>query len=78
MSKFFRRASDDDEDPITLALAPPENETPAGRQERLAAEAEARKRSEAIDEEIHRQKMEKKRGPKSVRILLLGEIHHTL
>ncbi|PPQ93666.1 hypothetical protein CVT25_012725 [Psilocybe cyanescens] len=73
MSKFFRRASDDDEDPITLALAPPENETPAGRQERLAAEAEARKRSEAIDEEIHRQKMEKKRGPKSVRILLLGK-----
>lgn len=77
MSKFFRRSSDEgDEDPIATALAPPGNETPLERQERLAGEAEARQRSEAIDEEINRQRIEKKKGPKCIRILLLGECHH--
>ncbi|KAH9485212.1 Guanine nucleotide-binding protein alpha-4 subunit [Psilocybe cubensis] len=74
MSKLFRRSLEEgDEDPIALALAPPGNETPLERQERLAAEAEARQRSEAIDEEINRQRMEKKKGPKCIRILLLGQ-----
>ena len=63
-------------DPLALAIAPPRDESPVEREARLAAQAEAQKRSDAIDEEINRQRLELKRAPKSVRVLLLGEWPH--
>lgn len=62
----------DRDDPLSKAIAPPENETHEEMQARLAAQAEAQKRSDAIDEEINRQRSEMRRAPKSVRVLLLG------
>lgn len=61
-----------DEDPLTKAMAPPPNESEVERQVRLAAEREAQKRSDAIDEELDRQRTLEKRT-KCIRILLLGE-----
>jgi guanine nucleotide-binding protein subunit alpha len=58
-------------DPLTRALAPPPNETPAQRDARLKAEKEAKLRSDAIDEEINRQRVAEKKE-RSVRVLLLG------
>ncbi|KAJ3507338.1 hypothetical protein NLJ89_g6356 [Agrocybe chaxingu] len=76
MSRFLRRRStigNEDDDPLSKALAPPDHETPAEREARLAAQAEAQKRSDAIDEEINRQRLENKKAPKPVRVLLLGQ-----
>ncbi|KDR75295.1 hypothetical protein GALMADRAFT_268845 [Galerina marginata CBS 339.88] len=79
MPKFLRRRSirgdptPEKDDPFISVMAPPENETPAECEARLAAEAEAQKRSDAIDEEINRQRIENKKAPKSVRVLLLGQ-----
>lgn len=67
------RGDPDKDDPLARVIAPPENETQAEYAARLAAEEEAQKRSDAIDEEINRQRLENKRAPKSVRVLLLGE-----
>jgi guanine nucleotide-binding protein subunit alpha len=61
-----------DEDPLTKALAPPANETEAERKARLAAEGEAQKRSDMIDDELNRQRVVEKKA-KCVRVLLLGE-----
>lgn len=78
MPKFLRRRSllqreSDKDDPLSKLMAPPDNETPQQARLRLAAEAEAQQRSDAIDEELNRQRLESKRAPKSVRILLLGQ-----
>ncbi|PIL27629.1 hypothetical protein GSI_10781 [Ganoderma sinense ZZ0214-1] len=62
-----------DGDPLAFVLAPPPNETEEQRQIRLAAEAEAKRISDAIDEELQRQAKAEKRGPKPVKILLLGQ-----
>ncbi|GLB37329.1 putative guanine nucleotide-binding protein alpha-4 subunit [Lyophyllum shimeji] len=61
-----------DDDPLTKAMAPPPNETEAEREARLAAEREAQKRSDAIDEELNRQRINEKKS-KCVKILLLGQ-----
>ncbi|KAG6866675.1 hypothetical protein C0991_000785 [Blastosporella zonata] len=61
-----------DEDPLTKAMAPPPNESEAERELRLAAEREAQRRSDAIDEELNRQRINDKKT-NCVRILLLGE-----
>ena len=61
-----------DGDPLACVLAPPPNETEEQRQIRLAAEAEAKRISDAIDEELQRQAKAEKRGPKTIKILLLG------
>ncbi|TBU43440.1 G-protein alpha subunit [Dichomitus squalens] len=58
-------------DPLAYILAPPPNETEEQRMARLAAEAEAKRISDAIDEELQRQAKELKRAPKPVKILLL-------
>lgn len=70
----FKRAIgyNNDEDPLAKALAPPPDETPKQRETRLAEEAEAQRRSDAIDEELNRQKVLDKKAPKCIRILLLG------
>lgn len=62
----------DDSDPLAQALAPPPDETFLERERRLAAEAEAQKRSDAIDEEINRERLAEKKEP-HIRILLLGQ-----
>ncbi|KAJ6554506.1 guanine nucleotide binding protein, alpha subunit [Mycena capillaripes] len=61
-----------DEDPLTAALAPPPNETPAEREVRECAESEAKRVSDEIDAQIRRERdAEKKRKP--VKLLLLGQ-----
>jgi hypothetical protein len=62
------------DDPLTAAMAPPANETPDQRALRLRDEAEAKRISDAIDEELREARAkEKKRKTNEVRVLLLGE-----
>jgi len=61
-----------DEDPLTLAIAPPPDETYEQRQIREAAEAEAKRISDEIDEQIRRDREAEKRKKKPVKLLLLG------
>jgi hypothetical protein len=65
-----QRVSEDD--PLTRAIAPPPHETPAERALRIAAEQEAKRVSDAIDEELNRQRTADKKGPKPIKLLLLG------
>ncbi|CCM00780.1 uncharacterized protein FIBRA_02822 [Fibroporia radiculosa] len=60
-------------DPLDIALAVPANESPLERQARLSAESEAKRISDMIDEELQRQERAEKKGPRSVKILLLGQ-----
>jgi guanine nucleotide-binding protein alpha-1 subunit len=62
-----------DDDPLSLAIAPPLNETPAERDMRIRAEMEAKRVSDAIDDEINKERMAAKKIPPPVKILLLGE-----
>ncbi|TFK70330.1 guanine nucleotide-binding protein [Pluteus cervinus] len=61
------------DDPISAALKPPPTETDAERTARLLAEAEAKRISEQIDEELRleREKLKKNKG--DVKLLLLGQ-----
>ncbi|KZP15914.1 G-alpha-domain-containing protein [Athelia psychrophila] len=58
------------DDPLTRAMAPPENESPVDRETRLTTERQAKARSDAIDEELKRAQ---RKGPKPVKIMLLGQ-----
>ena len=60
------------EDPLTLALAPPPNETPQAREVRLSTEAEAKRVSDAIDEALKAEKVALKKR-KIMKMLLLGQ-----
>jgi guanine nucleotide-binding protein subunit alpha len=62
-----------DQDPLTLAAAPPADETPTQRIIREKAEAEAKKVSDDIDEQIKRDRLASKRRKRSVKVLLLGQ-----
>ncbi|KAJ6614408.1 guanine nucleotide binding protein, alpha subunit [Mycena sp. CBHHK59/15] len=62
----------DKSDPIAAAIAPPRNESPAERQRRLVMERAAKQVSDAIDEQISRERQQGRRQPKAVKILLLG------
>lgn len=59
-------------DPLTAAIAPPPNETAAARTVRLRAEAEARRVSDEIDEELKAERAARRRRP-CVKVLLLGQ-----
>ncbi|KAI6133659.1 guanine nucleotide binding protein, alpha subunit [Pisolithus croceorrhizus] len=59
-------------DPLSVALQPPENETPADRDRRLLAEQEAKQVSDRIDEMLREEKKEKRLKPE-IKILLLGQ-----
>ncbi|QRV80600.1 G-protein alpha subunit [Ceratobasidium sp. AG-Ba] len=62
------------DDPLAAAIAPPPNESPDARLARLRAEAEAKRVSDAIDEQIKEERnREKKRKATEVRVLLLGQ-----
>ncbi|TFK23704.1 guanine nucleotide-binding protein alpha-4 subunit [Coprinopsis marcescibilis] len=69
----FDRSHRDEEDPFAHMLAPPSSESLEERERRLSAETEAQKRSDAIDEEINKQRMAERRETKHLRILLLGQ-----
>ncbi|RPD63760.1 G-alpha-domain-containing protein [Lentinus tigrinus ALCF2SS1-6] len=60
-------------DPLSIALEPPPDETPAERWAREQAEAQARRISEQIDDQIkaERQAMKKRKPP--IKVLLLGQ-----
>lgn len=60
------------DDPLAAVFAPPPNESQNEKENRIRAEQEAKKRSDAIDEEINRQRNARKNS-KPVKILLLGE-----
>lgn len=60
------------DDPFALALAPPPDETPDQRVLRLAAESQARRVSEEIDEELRAERLARKKR-KVVKVLLLGQ-----
>lgn len=62
-----------EDDPLTLAIAPPADETPAQREERQIREAEARRISDEIDEQLRREREGEKRKKKPVKLLLLGQ-----
>lgn len=55
-------------DPLSLLLAPSRSETPEQRDKRVQQEEEAKRISNAIDEELNKER----KTPKPVKILLLG------
>jgi len=59
-------------DPFAAALMPPPNESLADRERRLAAESEAKRVSDGIDEMLRAEKKEKK-ARLEIKILLLGQ-----
>ncbi|KAL0579305.1 hypothetical protein V5O48_002703 [Marasmius crinis-equi] len=61
------------DDPITEALKPPPSETEAQRQIRLQEEAEAKRISEQIDEDLRQEREILKRRRGEVKLLLLGQ-----
>ncbi|KZT03259.1 G-protein alpha subunit [Laetiporus sulphureus 93-53] len=61
-----------DVDPLAAAIAPPPDETPAAREARLQAEAEAKRISESIDEQLKTEKAALKKK-KPIKVLLLGQ-----
>lgn len=61
-----------DEDPLSRLLAPPPNETAEEREVRLRVEAEARLKSERIDDQLRAEKAALKKN-KPVKVLLLGQ-----
>lgn len=63
----------DNFDPLNYLLQPPEKETREEFEARLREQEEAKKRSDAIDEEINRQRAELKKASNFVRVMLLGE-----
>ncbi|KAF6753959.1 guanine nucleotide binding protein, alpha subunit [Ephemerocybe angulata] len=66
--------SHDDYDPFAVFTRAPANETPGERAARESAEAEAKKRSDAIDEELRKEKSRLKKEEKGVvKVLLLGQ-----
>jgi guanine nucleotide-binding protein subunit alpha len=62
-----------EDDPLTLAILPPVDETPAQRQVRESAESEARRISEEIDEQLRSEKAALKKKKRPVKVLLLGQ-----
>lgn len=62
------------DDPLTLALQPPPDETPEQCAERVAKEREATRVSEEIDKELERELAEKKKKNVEIKILLLGAL----
>ena len=61
------------EDPLTLALAPPANETYKQRRARKAAEAEAKRVSDEIDGRLRQERVEQEKKRKPLKLLLLGQ-----
>ena len=65
--------SEDSADPLSRALQPPSNETPEQRAAREAKEAEAKRVSDRIDEQIRSEKQANSRNRAPVKVLMLGQ-----
>jgi hypothetical protein len=65
-----------EDDPLSLAIQPPKHETDEQRTERLHAEAEAKRISDEIDEQLNRERQAAKKAPKPIKLLLLGALSH--
>jgi guanine nucleotide-binding protein alpha-1 subunit len=65
--------SSSDNDPLAAAIAPPKNESNAARVVRLRAEAEARRVSDEIDEQLKQDRAARRRQRPCVKVLLLGQ-----
>ncbi|KAH9481235.1 Guanine nucleotide-binding protein alpha-4 subunit [Psilocybe cubensis] len=61
------------DDPITAAMKPPSTETDSERALRLEAEAEAKRVSEQIDEDLREERERLKKKKSDVKLLLLGQ-----
>jgi len=61
------------DDPITAALQPPATETEQQRYLRLEAEANAKRVSEQIDEDLKQERERLKRNKDDIKLLLLGQ-----
>ena len=61
-----------DIDPLSIAWAPPVNESPQEKAERLQSEAHAQRVSDAIDESLRAERAAMKKS-RIVKILLLGQ-----
>lgn len=62
----------DDSDPLANAISPPPDESAEEMQVRVQHELEAKRVSDAIDEDLDRQRAAEKKAPKPIRVLLLG------
>ena len=62
-----------DYDPLAAAIAPPQDETPDARAARLRTEAEARRISDEIDEQLKQERASRRRQRPCVKVLLLGQ-----
>ncbi|KAJ7260485.1 guanine nucleotide binding protein, alpha subunit [Mycena haematopus] len=61
-------------DPFSLVLQPPPNETPAERQKRVELEQEQKRVSDQIDDELRKERSDKKKkSRREVKVLLLGQ-----
>lgn len=63
----------DPTDPLTLAMAPPPNETPEERFLREEKEERALQVSKRIDAEIKLAKLAMKKKKKAIKVLVLGQ-----
>ncbi|KAJ3496800.1 hypothetical protein NMY22_g19765 [Coprinellus aureogranulatus] len=70
---MVKKQQDSALDPLDEVTAPPIDETDEQREERLRHEHEAKAVSDAIDEKIEEERVAEKKGPKPVKILLLGQ-----
>jgi len=61
------------DDPLSLAIAPPADESEEDRKERLKSEAEAKRISDSIDEEIRQERIVWKKNKALFKLLLLGQ-----
>lgn len=73
MQARVARLAPEDSDPLTMATHPPIFETLEERTARLAKESREKEISDAIDTEIEKARANERRGPKPIKILLLGE-----
>ena len=66
-------AYNDPNDPLSIAIAPPADETPEQRRVREAKEEEARRVSLRIDEVLKADKVVMKKRKNAVKVLILGQ-----
>ncbi|KAJ3849765.1 guanine nucleotide binding protein, alpha subunit, partial [Lentinula lateritia] len=72
-SRVYGPTDLDSWDPLTNAISPPSDESAQEREIRIKHELEAKQKSDAIDEDLNRQRAAEKKAPKPVRVLLLGQ-----
>ncbi|TFK49602.1 G-protein alpha subunit [Heliocybe sulcata] len=62
-----------DSDPLTYVMRPPDSETDTARRARLEGEAEAKRVSDEIDEQLRLEREKLKKSKEDVKLLLLGQ-----